>query len=124
MMKKKTLVHSLALLALFMPAFAYAVDAPDNLRELAENLILPLLQNVSALLFASLALGLVFGVVLFFANSDNEQKRASIKGYLLWGVIGIIVVMGIWGILALLRMSVFGTDVIGIPQISPPETGG
>lgn len=100
-----------------MPLFASA--APANLKELA-TLIVKILQNVVAVLFASLAVGLLYGVVLFLANSDNEKKRTEIKSYLLWGVIGIIVVMGIWGILGIFRESIFGTSAVGIPQISPP----
>lgn len=103
---------------LFLPTPALAVTAPTNLKEFAE-LAVRILQNIAGLFFVSLSVGLLFGVIVYFANSDNEQKRASIKGYLLWGVIGIIVVVGIWGILALLRAS-FGAVGVGIPQISPP----
>lgn len=103
---------------LFVPTFAFAA-APTTFKEFAEFAV-RILQSFIALLFASLAVGLLYGVVLFFANADNEQKRSEIKNYLLWGVIGVIVVMGIWGILALLRESIFGTSVVGIPQISVP----
>lgn len=101
-----------------MPALAFA--APASFKEFAE-LAVQILQGFIALLFASLAVGLLYGVVLFFANADNEQKRSEIKQYLLWGVIGVVVVMGIWGILALLRESIFGTGVVGIPQLSAPS---
>lgn len=104
--------------ALFLPTLAFA--APASFKEFAE-LAVRILQSFIALLFASLAVGLVYGVVLFFANADNEQKRSEIKQYLLWGVIGVIVVMGIWGILALLRESIFGTGVVGIPQLRAPS---
>lgn len=106
------------LLAAFLPQVVFAA-APTNLREFAA-FVVRVLQSLAALLFASLALGLLYGVILYFIHSDNEQKRTEIKSYLLWGVIGIIVVMGLWGILALLRVSIFGTSTVGIPQISPP----
>jgi len=101
-----------------MPVIAFA-QAPTNFREFA-SLVVRMLQSVIAVLFVSLAVGLVFGVVLFLANADNEKKRMEIKGYLLWGVIGIIVVMGIWGILETLSVSVFGPGAVGIPQLRPP----
>mgnify|MGYP001586521510 CR=1 FL=1 len=106
-------------LFLLTPAPVSAVTAPTTLKRFAE-LVVTALQNIAALLFMSLAFGLVLGVILYFANSDNEQRRASIKGYLLWGVIGIIVVTGIWGIITLLRLS-FGASGVGIPQIRPPQ---
>src|SRR3989344_8570645 len=108
----------LTIAALFMPVIAFA-QAPTNFREFA-SLVVRMVQSVIAVLFVSLAVGLVFGVVLFLANADNEKKRMEIKGYLLWGVIGIIVVMGIWGILETLSVSVFGPGAVGIPQLRPP----
>jgi succinate dehydrogenase/fumarate reductase cytochrome b subunit len=114
--KLKQQLFALSLL-FAVPTAAFA--APANFKEFAA-FIVTVLQNIIGILFASLAVGLLYGVVLFLANADNEKKRAEIKSYLLWGVIGIIVVMGIWGILALLHESVFGTGTIGIPQISPP----
>ncbi|OGZ06191.1 MAG: hypothetical protein A2762_03195 [Candidatus Lloydbacteria bacterium RIFCSPHIGHO2_01_FULL_54_11] len=101
----------------FAPVFAHAAT-PANLREFAE-LVIKILQSVAGILMVSLSLGLLWGVILFFANADNAEKRESIKGYLLWGVIGITVVVGIWGIIALLSAT-FGWSSIGIPQISPP----
>ncbi len=108
----------LALLGFFVPAVAFA--APANLKEFA-GLVVKIMQNIIGVLFASLAIGLVYGVMLYLANSDNEKKRAEIKDYLLWGVIGIIVVMGLWGILGILRESVFGISTVGIPEISAPQ---
>lgn len=116
-MYRKILRHLFAVLIAFLvPVFAFA--APASLREFAE-LVVSILQNIISILFVSLAVGLLYGVIVYFANSDNDKKRMEIKGYLLWGVIGIIVVMGIWGILGLLTESVFGTAP-GIPQLTPP----
>ncbi|MDO8521142.1 MAG: hypothetical protein Q7S52_03435 [bacterium] len=101
------------------PALALAVTAPTNLKEFAE-LTVRILQNISGILFVSLSVGLIFGVVLYLFSTPSEKRRSEIREMLLWGVIGIIVVVGIWGILALLRAS-FGLGDVGIPQISPPS---
>lgn len=104
---------------LLVPVTALAVTAPTNMREFAE-LVVKILQNIAALLFVSLSIGLLFGVVLYLFSTPSEKRRSEIREMLIWGVIGIIVVMGIWGILELLQGSIFGGDV-GIPQISPPS---
>ncbi|OGZ07796.1 MAG: hypothetical protein A3D65_05710 [Candidatus Lloydbacteria bacterium RIFCSPHIGHO2_02_FULL_50_13] len=101
------------------PATAFAVTAPTNLKTFAE-LAVKILQNIAGLLFVSLSIGLLFGVVLYLFSTPSEKRRSEIREMLLWGVIGIIVVVGIWGILALLRASV-GLEGVGIPQISPPS---
>lgn len=106
-------------LALLLPQAVFAAG-PSNLRAVAE-LFMKIMLNVTSILFALLGVGMLYGVVVFFANSDNEKKREEIKGYLLWGVIGIVVVFGIWGIVSIMRYSVFGTSAVGIPQITPPS---
>ena len=102
-----------------MPRAVFAA-APANLHDVAE-LFLKIMLNITDILFALLSVGLLYGVVVYFAQADNEREREEIKGYLLWAIIGIIVVFGIWGIVAILRYSVFGTSNVGIPQIAPPS---
>jgi hypothetical protein len=76
-----------------LPFIAYAQAFTDFLS--FGEFVLRILGGVIAILFALSALGLLYGVVLFFANSDNEAKREQIKGYLLWSVIGIAVMFAV-----------------------------
>lgn len=92
--------------------------APSTFKETIE-LFLRLLQMAFVLLFSALGVGMIWGVILYFVNSDNDRKRTEIKGYLLWGVIGITVVFSIWAILTLVS-GTFGWGAAGIPFISPP----
>ncbi|MEK7118690.1 MAG: hypothetical protein AAB869_03705 [Patescibacteria group bacterium] len=103
--------------ALVAPTLAFAA-APTDFKEFAEFAV-KVLQNIIGILFASLAVGLLYGVILYLFSSPSEKRRSEIKEMLLWGVIGIIVVMGIWGILGILRESLFGTSTVGIPFINP-----
>ena len=103
----------------FLPMVAFAVTAPTTFRE-AAGLFVQIIKGIINILFALLVVGLLYGVVLFFANADNERKRTEIKGYLLWGVIGIIVAFALWGILALLSSSFGWGSAVGIPMIRPP----
>ena len=64
------------LFALF-PFIAFA--QPATFRDFA-NLLVKLFQNFVALIFASLSVGLLYGVVLFMMNSDNEKKREENGG--------------------------------------------
>lgn len=109
--------YIVSMLLAFIPLAAFAA-APTTLKEFA-TLLVKILQTISGLLMVSLSVGLIWGVVVFFANAENEQKRESIRGYLLWGVIGLVVIVGIWGILGLVS-GTFGWAV-GIPQLTPPS---
>ena len=86
----------------------------------ASNVIVTLLQNFITLIFASLSVGLLYGVVVYMMNSDNEKKREEIKPYLLWGVIGITVAFGMWGILTILASTLGWSGGDAIPLIRPP----
>lgn len=96
-----------------------AAQPPGNFVEFAEFL-LSILRGVTAILLTAAVVGLTWGVVLYFANADNPQKRESIRPYLLWSVIGIAVVFGVWGFVELLYVSFFGSGGFGFPFIRPP----
>ena len=82
-------------------------------------IFLKILMNFIQIGIAAVVLGIIYAVVLYMWNSDNEQKREQIKGYLVSAVIGLSVVMGLWGIVELLTMTVWGGG-FGIPQLSAP----
>lgn len=92
--------------------------APSTFKDVAE-LFVDLIKGMIAILFASLSVALVYGVILYFLNADNESKRTEIKNYLLWGVIGIIVVFGLWGILQILSDSM-GWGTVGVVFLRAP----
>lgn len=111
-------IVTIAVFLAVLPALASAA-APATFKEAAE-LFLQLLQMVFVLLFSLLGVGMAWGVVLYFINADSDSKRTEIRGYLLWGIIGITVVFSLWAILTLLS-STFGWGTAGIPYISPPS---
>ena len=102
-----------------LPIVVHAASAPTSLKSFAE-LIVNILSGIVGVLFASLAVGILYGIVQYFANSDSEEKREKIKGYLLWAVIGIAVVFGMWGIFDILA-STLGWGSVGIPLLRPPR---
>ncbi len=116
---KKYLPNLISILsALFLPVFAFA--AATTFRDLTSTVIVPIIKGILRIFYVSLAIGLSYGVVMYFVNSDNEKKREEIKGYLLWGVIGITVAFGLWGIVAILS-DTLGWGNVGIPIIQPPS---
>jgi succinate dehydrogenase/fumarate reductase cytochrome b subunit len=115
MNKTKNIIYAVA--ALF--PFVALATSPSTFRELAE-LIVGLVKGFVAILFASFSVAMVYGVVVYLMNADNEQKRSQIKGYLLWGIIGITVAFGLWGILQIM-CNTLGWGLCGIPIIEPPE---
>ena len=75
--------------------------------------IIPLLFAVAVIMF-------VWGVIKFFIiNSDEEAKRAQGKQYMVWGIIGLAVMLSIWGLVNILGVT-FGVNSSVLPQVTPP----
>ncbi len=58
----------------------------------------------------------LFGVVTFLSNSENEEKRSAGKQHMLWGIIGIFIMVAVFGIMHLIL------NTLGVTQINP-ESG-
>lgn len=72
--------------------------------------IIPLLASIAFLAF-------VWGVARFIRSSGNEAEIKASKNFLIWGVVGLFVLVTIWGIIVFLRGEFGLKDTIGIPQI-------
>lgn len=75
---------------------------------LLSKTVMPLLVAVALVIFMG-------GVIQFIANGGDETKRAQGRQFMLWGIIGMFVMLGIWGIVGVLG-STFGIS-LGIPQL-------
>jgi len=94
-----------------------AAVAPANLTEiivLFTNIglrVIPFLGMVAFLVF-------ILGVARFIRSAGNEKEIKDSKKLLIWGVVGLFVLVTIWGIITFLRSEFGFNDTIGIPQIS------
>ena len=65
-----------------------------------------ILQPIVVLLFA-VAIGyFLYGLMKFIQNQDNEQSQTEGKKHMVYGVIGISIMAGVYGILAVITASV------------------
>ncbi|MDP2788922.1 MAG: pilin [bacterium] len=64
------------------------------------------------LIFAVAVAYFLYGMLQFFLNGDNDEKRTEGKSHMIYGVIGITVMMGVWGILGILlrTFNITGVD--------------
>lgn len=59
------------------------------------NAVIPLLIGLAVTAF-------VYGIIQFFLNPDNEEKRKAGKSYMLWGIIALFVMVSFWGLVGIL----------------------
>lgn len=62
-----------------------------------------IVNPIISLLFVAAAVVFIWGVIGFISGADNEQKRNDGKRHMLWGIIGLAVMLSSWGIIKLLR---------------------
>lgn len=70
----------------------------------------PLLISIAVIVF-------IVGVIKYVANGDDESKRTEGRNFMIYGIIGLFVMVSVWGLVGVLQ----GTFGIGtstfIPQL-------
>jgi uncharacterized membrane protein YidH (DUF202 family) len=80
-----------------MVKVAFALS--DNLDQFIFNFNKLIINPLIILLFALALMLFLYGVVEFIANQGSEEKKTKGKSHMLWGIIGITIMMGVWAIL-------------------------
>lgn len=76
--------------------------AAQTFAQIVDGFFVPLGDLVVAVLYALAFLLFLFGVLRFFLASGNAEMREKGKQLMLWGVIALVVLFGVWGIVKLL----------------------
>ena len=101
--------------ALATPLLALAQsNSVGSVRTLIDRL-LALVNPLIALLFGFAVLGFVRGIAVFLWWAENEEKRKESKKFMVWGLVGMFVMTGFWGIIFIIQEFYFGGGAIGSP---------
>lgn len=72
------------------------------------SIIIPLLVALAIMVF-------IYGVITYVISADDEEKRKTGRQYMMYGIIGIFVMVSVWGLVNILS-NTFGVANV-IPQI-------
>lgn len=72
----------------------------------------------SGLLVSVALLVFLWGVVVFITNAGDEKARSEGRTKILWGIVGLAVIVSMWGVVNLLRTMVGTTN---IPKCTSPD---
>lgn len=97
------------MLELFSTNIAYAASVDTLVSKVDRLIINPLIY----LLFALAILFFLYGMLEFILNQQNEEKKTTGKSHMLWGIIGITIMLGVWTILGVIL------NTIGVNYIHP-----
>jgi hypothetical protein len=73
--------------------------------------LIPLLGAIAFFAF-------VWGIARFIKSAGSEKEVKDSKNLIIWGIVGLFVLVAIWGIIAFLRSEFGFTGGIGVPQIT------
>jgi uncharacterized membrane protein YidH (DUF202 family) len=128
-MKNKFLILSVYISLALAPlsAFAQTGTKACNLDKLPPNpklqdvicyVVFIINRSVIPLIFAIAIAMFVWGVVQYVINSDQEEKKAKGKQFMIWGIIALTVMLGVWGLVAIVG-GTFGLKTSVLPQAQP-----
>src|SRR5665811_654899 len=100
-------------MSFFSTKIAYA-----NLDSFLTNVNSQIINPLISFLFALAIIYFLYGVFQFIGNQENEEKKTTGKAHMLWGIIGITIMLGVWTILGILL------NTLSIPKSQiDPENG-
>lgn len=70
--------------------------------KLISNIKAYILNPIIGFMFAVAVVMFIYGIVEYIWSADNEEKVEIGKKHMIWGIIGIFVMIGVYGILNVL----------------------
>lgn len=119
-MKKTIYISSLLLFTPFLASAAGECTGAetkfDTLGHMFNWISCTLIEFIVPLLFSLAVVMFIWGIIQYFLNAENEEKRKKGKSFMLWGIIALFVMISMWGLVGVLS-NTFGTKTL-IPQLS------
>lgn len=82
---------------------AYAATIDEFLGKLNAKVINPAIEFA----FIIALVVFLFGVMEFIRGASSEEKRKQGKQHIMWGIVGFLIMFGVWGIITIL-VNTFG----------------
>lgn len=77
-----------------------------NFSSLFNKIITNIAQPIASLLLALAVVYFVWGVMVFIKNADNPEKRKEGYEHMIWGIIGIFIMVSATGIVRILQSTI------------------
>jgi len=59
----------------------------------------------------------LWGMAIFILNAGSEEKRTDGKQKMIWGIIALAVMIGVWGIIKIIQFAFFGDTSLNLPLL-------
>lgn len=93
----------------FLPSLAFAQTGIINDVNSLTAKFTSLGNTAIGILIAFAVIWIIFNVVRFIMKADSPDDRKPIQAAILWGIVGLFVILSIWGLVRILS-NTFRTD--------------
>lgn len=104
---KKYILMAMAL----APSLAFARSISD----IISGTIRPIIDIVVPLLIAVAVVIFLYGVVRYMTSGSDDEKRKEARSVMLYGIIGLFVMVSIWGLVSILSDTLGLNTSVNIP---------
>ena len=91
---------------------AAASSALDTLNTFLSKVVVQIINPIILLLAATAFVAFLWGVFQFIAHAGDEGKRVEGRSAILWGLVGLVIIFGAYGIINI-ALGTFGIPAIG-----------
>ena len=98
---------------LFSTKIAYA--ATTNVDAFVKKVDDLIINPIIYVMFALAILIFLYGVLEFIMNQASEEKKTTGRNHMIWGIVGITIMLGVWTILN------FVLNTLGVKGINPQQ---
>jgi hypothetical protein len=97
-----------------------SADSPKDFKDVINNVFINgMIRPLVPLLIGLAVVVFVYGVLLLVLSEGGEKKEEG-KEFMFWGIIGIFVMVSVWGLVSVLK-STFGLDTAAISITIPTK---
>ena len=113
-MKKIKKIISLSALGSVLPLATLAVKSVNDVL----NSTVTAMDTIIKIMFALAVVVFGWGIVQYMSAGGDEEKIKAGKQHILWGIIGMALLFGIWGFATFIAkyFGVTGSENVNIPQ--------
>ena len=80
----------------------------EALDQFITNLATVILNPLIRLMFAVAIIYFLWGVFVFIKNADSETERTKGAQHILWSIVGLSIMIGVYTILRIAKVSILG----------------
>ncbi|HCC05733.1 TPA: hypothetical protein DEP58_05560 [Patescibacteria group bacterium] len=93
-------------------------SVPAEVQGLVGRIVIEIINPIIGVIFAAALVYFLWGLLMFVINAGNEAKRGEYKQHMLWGLIGLVVMISAYALIEV-GLRTFGVENRDMPEGLP-----